>query len=800
MINKNLFTTLFFLVVISLSINSFAQGPKAQALARRAEAPVKIDGDLDDPAWQNAVWQDKFVQRTPHNGAEPSERTSFAVLFDDHSIYFAIRCETSGRDSVVTRLTRRDRGGDFDLINLTLSPREDERTGFTFQFNPDGVKLDMIWFGDSTDVSWDAIWHAETRIEDKAWTAEIEIPLDQLRYTGGKKTWGLQVARWISSLQESSSFNSIPTDISSYLAACGQLTGVEEIPEVKTLSATPEVYLSYRDETENYGGAGRPGFNWGAGGYAKVGLTSDLILDLALTPDFGQVEVDDVFLNLTAYEIQLPEKRPFFLEGSGLFNTPIQLFYSRRIGAPPPEPYYESYEYVKRWPKETTILSAARLTGRSESGVSYGIIDAVLMPTDYQIRNAETGLTESRLAAPWTNTTIMRVSAEHSSTANVGVLATALNPDETNGSYTGGVDWNLLTKDREYAFRGQVAGSKRSDGVLGQEASQGGALHLQLGREGGEHLRLIGFYELFGPGFDSNDLGFSSRDDLHHWYSFFSYQQVEPQGPFMQYYISAEPQGQFNFDGLNLGQHFRIFFVSAWKNNWWSEIAGRVTPQHFDDWETRGGPPLKRPFSQSVWGWVQTPENLPVGAFLMVNWESRPFGSMIETMLSAQVRLGRVELEFGPNWEHVIGDQAYVDTLVNDDQEEMTVVGRRDMDSLELTLKGTFVILRDLTFQMNSQLLVAAADYNRYERLLDDSSTEQYDYPDEYADFSYTDLRLQALLRWEYLPGCALYVVYTHFGFSEFYRGGPSLSDSFGDLAEEEREHNFMIKLSHRFG
>jgi hypothetical protein len=186
------------------------------------------------------------------------------------------------------------------------------------------------------------------------------------------------------------------------------------------------------------------------------------------------------------------------------------------MGASPPAPELMDNESIEGGPIATQILSAAKLTGRSSNGLS------------------------------------------------VGVLGTAMNPDQSDGSYSVGGDWSIQSPERNYAFRGQVAGSFRLDDVLHKKTKQGVGTYVELAREGGEHFRVWTNYRFYSPDFDPNDLGFLWRSDLHDYYGNIQLRRVEKLGPFSEIYTGLEPNGKFNTDGLDLGQELRAYFNTKW--------------------------------------------------------------------------------------------------------------------------------------------------------------------------------------------------------------------------------------------
>jgi hypothetical protein len=664
------------------------------------------------------------------------------------------------------------------------------------------VQRDAVFTEDGQrDANWDAVWSAETHVEDDRWTAEFAIPIDELRFPEGRETWGIQVARWMAGKQEQVVFNPVPLGASGWISHAGRLTGIEQIEPRRPLTLTPEAFVAYRDTTAGFHGRGEEGFDWGVGGYGRAGLAPDLVLDVAINPDFGQVEVDQAVLNLSAYETRFAEKRPFFLEGAGTFATPIQLFYSRRLGGPPSAPLgLGDDEWVSGGAASTPILGAAKLSGRSATGLTVGVIEAVMMPTELEVTDDATGQTSTRSGGTWTNAALVRLAVEPRAGSTFGLLTTAYNPQDTNGAYTGGLDWDLVSGDKLYAFRGQLAGSLRYEGVPGREASNGAGAWTRIAREGGEHLRVWATYSAYGPGFDPNDLGFLSRDDIHSGTLHVQLRETQEWGPFLHTYAGVLPKTAWNFDGLDLGQGGQVYAKAKWSNSWWTEIGVFGEAPRYDDRETRGGPPLPLPAEIGGWLWARTSEHAPVGARLWLVLHNEPFGYELEVAPTFELRAGRVELELTPGYERDWGEKAWVGTMSDGQSDEVTVIGRRDMDTFDLSLRGSLVILRELTFQLTGQVLTARADYSRYRFLYGDGSTEVAGYPDESADFATADLRVHALLRWEYLPGSALYLVYTHFGLGTVEDDDHTLGNSFKSLEHEEREQVIMLKLSHRFG
>src|SRR6185312_12278072 len=296
------------------------------------------------------------------DGKPPSQRTELYIAYDDRALYIGVRAWDTDPQGIVERLTRRDRDTDADKIEIDISSKNDRTTAYMFGVNVSGVLQDAVKFND-TDYSadWDGLWLGATHRDAQGWTAELEIPLKTLRYEGGRTEFGLQVRRYLQRRQEVDEWAYIPRSARGEVSYYGTLDGLAGLHAARLFQIVPYlaagVYLRYNQDpailngTELYGNIGAD---------LKLGITPALTLDATINPDFGQVEADQVVLNLNTFEVFFPEKRPFFLEGVDIFATPLNLFYSRRIGhaAPPPD----STNYTGLEPQQPgRIYAAAKL-------------------------------------------------------------------------------------------------------------------------------------------------------------------------------------------------------------------------------------------------------------------------------------------------------------------------------------------------------------------------------------------------------------------------------------------------------
>ena len=399
------FLSILVLICLSLSV-AFGQTPekKRYQTTRTTTAPT-INGILDEEIWNLGEWKDEFFQNEPYNGAPASQRTEFKILFDDNNLYVGIKNYDTSPDSIMNRLSRRDEV-DGDLTGIMIDSFHDLRTAFFFGVSSAGVKYDVMFSedGQNEDESWNPNWWVKTSLNKEGWVAEMKIPFSQLRFDKNSgDVWGLEIARILYRRDETDFWQHIPREAPGFIHLLGEISGLEGIKPRKILDLTPygvakmETFQKEPGSPFSFKENGRRfGFNGGLD--AKIGVTNNMTVDLTINPDFGQVEADPSEVNLTAYETFFSEKRPFFIEGNNITNFNIglgdgnqgndNLFYSRRIGRRPEG--YPDMEYGLEYadvPAFTTIIGAAKLTGKTKNGLSLGFIEAMTAEEKAEIDN-----------------------------------------------------------------------------------------------------------------------------------------------------------------------------------------------------------------------------------------------------------------------------------------------------------------------------------------------------------------------------------------------------------------------------
>jgi hypothetical protein len=741
--------------------------------AARAVHPPLIDGRLIDEAWAAAEPATTFTQRDPDEGMAPTERTEIRFLFDDSALYVAARLFDSEPTHIMRRLSMRDNGGaDADVISIYVDPMHDHLTGAIFRVSAANVQQDSILFNDTwTEGAWDAVWQSAVTIDEMGWSAEMRIPLSQLRFNAAdKQTWGVNVERHIRRKNEYDWLSMVPKNESGTASRMLDLTGLDDIKPTRRVELLP--YAGARNEfiaPES----GNP-FNDGsrafaaAGLDAKLGVTSNLTATATVNPDFGQVEVDPAVVNLSAFETFFEEKRPFFLEGSQIFsnygrggsnsfwgfnNSEPQIFYSRRIGRAPQISLDDDDH--KDVPAATTILGAVKLTGKTDSGWSLGLLEAVTSREDARISN---DLTNSRsIVEPFTNYAVARVQRDIGRRFGVGMLSTSVRRRlETNAlrdalvesAYVAGSDAYLfLDEKRDWVIVGNIAASRVNGSSTVIEKLQKAAQRY-FQRPDAPHVRLdptrtslsgytgrinlnrnSGLWQVNAalwagsPGFESNDLGFLSTGDRAGMHAVLLFRDVKTRR-----YSRSWNAWIAKYYTWNFGRELQSNGLSASANwnslNYWNinTNVGRNW-RTLDDRLTRGGPSAEAP-GGSNWNInvnSDSRKRMSLGAGARLRWTDEGGWSRNVNANLAIKPSERVILTLGPTLDRSSTVAQYV-TSVTDATATSTygaryVFGALDQTQVAMTTRVSVILSPTVSVQVYAQPLIAAGDYFGFKEL-----------------------------------------------------------------------------------
>ncbi|MCP4633907.1 MAG: carbohydrate binding family 9 domain-containing protein, partial [candidate division Zixibacteria bacterium] len=597
------------------------------------KSPV-VDGKLDDPVWKRALFVSNFIQKEPDEGIEPEEKTEVAIVYDEHSIYVGARMYSRDVGSIPMLITKRDLHGNTEQISVTFDSYHDKRTGYGFGVTASGVRFDRYYPEDvewNKDYSYNPIWEANTSVDSNSWTAEMRIPFSQLRFNKIKEQiWGVNLNRWVPSRNEDDYWIIVPKDSTGWASRFGELVGMKDIKPSRRIEILP--YVAGDGEISDEYDKDNPfeekaDYSGRIGADLKMGLGPNLTLDAAFNPDFGQVEADPAEVNLSAYETYFDERRPFFIEGSQLFK-PSSFFYSRRIGAAPHSEPDGDYVDV---PQSSSILGAAKVTGRLRSGLSLAALAAVTEREYAQSYDEQTGVQSKIEVEPATFYGVTKLKQEFGEErSTVGLMFTGVKRDisDTDGlsavlrkqAFSGVADYDILLKDGEYNINGIVGmsfiqGSKESIANT-QKASAhyfqrpdsdyltydsnrtsltGYVATLSVERSTGRHWLWSVYESIESPKLDLNDAGTTSSANDIETYCTLNYRENLSGSFYYRYDIALKFDNGWNFDGDKQFTSLRLNPHIVWNNFWDTYFALNYNFRTQNDGKTRGGPSMGTP-------------------------------------------------------------------------------------------------------------------------------------------------------------------------------------------------------------
>ncbi|MEO6211852.1 MAG: DUF5916 domain-containing protein [Gemmatimonadaceae bacterium] len=835
------------------SARTIARAAIVSAVAVRAAAPPTIDGKDDDAIWRTAPEITAFQQFSPNSGAAASFRTSVKVAYDDRYLYVLVRMYDPHPDSIRAYLSRRDVSTPSDRVKIMIDSYHDRRTGYELAVNPRGVKTDLYTYNDSEeDPSWDGVWDVGTAIDALGWVAEYRVPFSQMRFPRSTThVFGLGIVRDIARLNERDSWPLIRRDRTGIASQFGELTGIQGLGTPRHLEVLPYAVtknittttpsLAYGHQQQITGGAD-----------LKYGVTSNFTLDATVNPDFGQVEADPAVINLSAFETYYQEKRPFFIEGSGIFRFNLQchngacsgLFYSRRIGR---APEITDTSTTAQLPTNTSIIGAAKLTGRTQHGLSVGVLDAV---TDREAGSL------AQTIEPRTNYFVGRVQQElGDSKGNIGVMFTGVNRQLDNFSadslrrtaYAGGLDFRRDFHSQDYrisgyAVKSDVSGSAQSIALTQansthyyQKPRDGEAYDTTRTSLGGDAERLsfdkvnglVQFQETYlrySPGFEINDLGFLTEAGRQNQSTFVALNLTHPTGLYRALFAYIDQHAQWNAVSMS-SKHLtdddvQFGFDGAMTNSWL--LHGNLGVHRFipvyDDRATRGGPALRRVPYQDVSLEVDGDPRLrllPSFGVFAFHGNGTPGESSWGYGLDPSIafRLSRsLTGAISPHFDHNSDNNQWVDNIISSDNADTAYTfGRLDQNTVSLTARVDYTLSPKLSLQVYAQPFASSGKYTSWRQLSDDPGNADYDRryvpygtqagASEY-NFDVAEFNSNVVLRWEYRAGSAIYAVWTQ-GRNFESAGSPfgnfNLRGSARDLYAIHPDNTFLIKASYWF-
>lgn len=751
--------------------------PSPSVRAVRREGPITIDGRLDEPLWITAPAATDFRQAEPKVGEPATQRTEVRILFDDEALYIGARMfDDQGARGVRTQLARRDQSSsNSDWIELIFDTYHDHvNRSASLQINPSGVKQDQAY----DDESWDPVWQVKTEIDSLGWTAEFRIPFSQLRFARDTvQVWGLQVWRRVTRLNEISMWSYSAPEETGGPSRFGHIVDLSPgrggTRRLELLPYTVGRYRRLQPGDPNDPFYQQRSVDGRFGADLKYLLTSNLTLDATINPDFGQVEVDPAVVNLSAFETFFQERRPFFVEGSGTFGfggfncffcsnvSSLSMFYSRRIGRAPQGPLPEGASYADR-PDASTILGAAKVTGRTRQGFTIGVLNAVTAReratvlvgddeqrhevepfTNYFVGRVKQDLEQGNLVLGAMGTSVIRSLGD-------SLLRSRLNAHSEAIGFDGVARW----KNRTYTLRWNVAFTNNSGDPAAIERLQlSSARYFQRpDRKQGSNgflsdrydptatsLRGMGGYGRFAkeggkflfetavnwrtPGFEANDLAFNTRADYIWTNANVALSLPRPTKWYRNYFLVTGAQTQYNFDGDRTDTQIHAGAFGQLLNYWGVNLFVIRRFDVFDDRLTRGGPVVKRPGNMYYAAGVGTDGRKRISVEFNPSF-SRTDDGYTSTNLYVGFRIrpaSNISISLSPGYGSSRSSRQYVTRIA--DETQAAFYGSRylfadlEQKNVSLDTRVNLTFTPTLSFELYAQPFLSSQRYSRFKEI-----------------------------------------------------------------------------------
>jgi len=836
------------------------------------EEDLTIDGILNEKGWDVVDWDGDFTVFDPNNGEQASQRTKFKITYDAKFLYVGVKCYDSVPNKIEKRLARRDNFSG-DWIEINIDSYNDKRTGFSFNVSAAGVKGDefISQNGDNWDSSWNPIWYTATNIDTEGWTAEIKIPFSQLKFGKQKEQiWGLQFTRRFFRAEERSLWQHVPRDKPGWVSEFGTLRGLFDIQPQKQLEIQPFVVNQMDTYPAETGNPFRDGsdFLFNGGLDAKIGITNDLTLDLTVNPDFGQVDADPGAIALDGFQIFFEERRPFFIENKNIFDYEFadrndNIFYSRRIGRSPQGNVNGSDVDFVDQPNNSTILGAAKFSGKTKNGWSLGLLESVTGKMFAEVQDVN-GNRREELVEPLTNYLVGRAQKDFNDrNSYVGGIFTATNrnlPDNLDflrkSAYSGGLDFKHNWKERNYYIEGNFVGSHVNGSETAIENTQRSLTHLfqrvdanhvsvdpnrtsltgtggklEAGKAGGGNWRYEGGLLWRSPELELNDVGFLRQADEIKQYAEVRRLFLKPTGFYRTAQIGIEQFTTYDFDGnYNRIQYEFEGFIN-YKNNWWTEAGAAHKPRIFSNTVLRGGP---------RWRWSD--ENF---AYLFFGSDRRKkfnFTLGYVNSQAAQDNFSLIRYVFRFNYQPFDAFSLSVSSEYEENPNKTQYVTETDFNGLaryitanidqrtfSTSIRFNYSLNPNLSIQYYGQPFISRGTYRDFNYvnnpiaedlnqrvsvytdnqitkpvdsdsyLIDENLDGATDYEIDDPDFSFVQFRSNLVLRWEYIPGSEIFLVW-----SQGVVGSGNPTDTLGksldsQILGQKKDNTFLLKATYRF-
>jgi hypothetical protein len=740
---------------------------RKQIGALRIESPPKLDGLLDESFWSNCEIAGDFSQYIPYNMAKPTFPTEARFAYDNTALYAAVILYDDHPDSIYREMGLRDQADLVisDLFSIDLLPYNDGMNMYEFKISASGLQTDTKYsVTNPPDVTWDAIWDCAVKITDSGWTAEVKIPFSALRFPDvEEQVWGMNIWRSVIRKNEWSIWSPADNKVQNVFSQYGVLRGIKNIKPPLRLSFFPYLsgYLANKPGSKSWSNSVRGGMD------VKYGISDSYTLDMTLIPDFGQVEADDIILNLSPFEVKYDEKRQFFTEGTEMFDK-CDLFYSRRVGSQPRnfERAYDSLqpgEKVVKNPEETRLINATKITGRNANELGVGFFNAMTTNTWANIEDTLSGKTRKLMTQPFTNYNMLILDQSLWSSSYVSLVNTnVLTGEDGYSANVTGSEFRLATKSNTYAAFGRINVSQKYN--RGSQPDFGHHYVASFEKTSGNFQFEVQRYEL-SDRYDPNDMGYLEVNNqvsnavqaqyiifdpvwrINKQYNTLTFEQSMLYAPRKHAYFEVEYTNNTQFrDNSQLSLEADLF--PAERHDYYEpRVPGRVykMPWYYGLALQATSDSRKNIYVSLEGGFLDSPDD---GRHAYI------------FSLSPRVRFSdRLRLSLSHEYYLELGDFGWVDTQYSELDIPSIFFGKRDVTTISNLLSASYIFSIRSSLTMRVRHYWSRADYSTFFLLREDG----YLQPDVYSanhDISFNVFNIDLVYTWQFAPGSELSAVW----------------------------------------
>ena len=764
--------TLFFIILTSLTLNA----QKRNTTAVRTSEKISIDGQMNEKIWQTAPTASHFVMFEPDNGKPiaPEKRTEVKVVYDDEAVYFGAVLYDDEPSKILKELALRDNFVTADHFGIFINGFNDGQQDFRFFVSASGTQMDCLATEGNEDYSWDGIWYSDISITDYGWVIEMKIPYAAIRFSEKEKQfWGLNFYREIRRDRQKYTWNPIDRNIGATMVQTGLLEGIQDIEPPTRLFFIPYASAYLTDNKEGTDTTFKGGMD------IKYGINDSFTLDAILVPDFGQTAFDEVVLNLGPFEQQFNENRPFFTEGTDIFNKG-GLLYTRRIGGPPTSnPVLQENEKVEKIPSTVNLLNALKVSGRTASGLGIGFMNAITERTYATIRDTITGISRKELVEPIVNYNIFVLDQRFRKNSSVSLINTNVT---RNGNFRDAnvtaLAYNLNTRANTFNLSGNFKFSTINDA----EDTNGYSSYISAGKTSGKYRYSLSTTYI-SEDYDINDMGIIFTTNYHTLNGNFSYRILNPTKLFNTFQLSTQWYNEFNNTTNKLQNSYISTNVNSntRKNDYIGyglEIKPFIT---YDFYEPRvAGRYVAIPKSMYAYIYFSSNYNrkfaIDLEPDIWISEEERR--AYYGIYLSPRYRFSnRMQMIYSFNWGLDTSDKGWAG--FNGDE---IIFTERDRTTITNSLSGKYSVNSQMTINLTARHYWTYGENLMFLTLQNNGSLTENTTFNENKDFTYNNWNFDLSYTWWFAPGSQVSLLYRNSAATSFEIMNRDYRRNFEDL------------------